>query len=150
MKKETLKRIFPVNISPSYLAELHKRCFPDQSYSEQSMAYFLNSDNYIVISNKHSLAIIHIFEEITEIITLAVDPLYRQNGLGSNLLQKIIQITKTKNSGKIYLEVSSQNRLAIRLYKNAGFKTIYVRKNYYSLVDKTLTDAFVMALKLDN
>ncbi len=150
MKKEILKLLLPMNLSSVELAKLHKRCFPDKPYSEQTMKYFLDNDKYVILSGKFSLAITLIFQEISEIITIAVDPSYRKNGLGSKLLSQIVQIAKNKGSKKIFLEVSSQNQVAIRMYKNAGFKTIYVRKNYYSLVDKTLCDALVMALKLDN
>ena len=150
MKKENRKHLPAENLSPFQLAELHKLCSPGESYSEQSMRDFLNNDKYLIFSNKSSLAITHMFQEIAEIITLAVNPLHRKSGLGSKLLKEIIKIAKTRNCTKIFLEVSSQNFVAIRLYKNAGFKTIYVRKNYYTFANKTLSDAFVMALKISN
>ena len=52
-------------------------------------------------------------------------------GIGSKLLEKLIDFSKEKNQKSITLEVDEQNKPAIKLYEKYNFKTVGKRKNYY-------------------
>lgn len=80
-----------------------------------------------------------------EIYNLGVDSNCRRKGIGTHLLQKIIQIGIEKKVNSIWLEVRSLNSGAISLYKKNGFTEIYRRKNFYKLPTE---DALVMKLEL--
>ena len=56
---------------------------------------------------------------------------------GTYLITKI----KTLSIRKIFLEVSSLNKAAIKFYEKNGFKIIGVRPNYYTLKDNSKVDA---------
>jgi len=47
---------------------------------------------------------------------------FRSKGIGKQLYEKFIAWCKTKNVGKIRVEASAQNELAIKFYRNNGFK----------------------------
>jgi len=47
---------------------------------------------------------------------------YRSKGIGKQLYNKFLDWCKTKNVGKIRVEASAQNELAIKFYRNNNFK----------------------------
>ena len=47
---------------------------------------------------------------------------FRSKGIGKQLYNKFIGWCKTKNVGKIRVEASAQNELAIKFYRNNNFK----------------------------
>jgi ribosomal-protein-alanine N-acetyltransferase len=85
---------------------------------------------YVYEENNNVLGFIQIEEhfEITDIINIAVDKDYQGKGIGKELIQYIIDNTKSE---KIMLEVKANNDPAISLYTNMGFKQIHIRPKYY-------------------
>ena len=67
--------------------------------------------------------------QITNIVTKKS---YRNNGVGSILLNELIQICNNLNINNILLEVNENNLPAIKLYEKYGFTKIGARKNYYN------------------
>lgn len=47
---------------------------------------------------------------------------FRSKGIGKQLYNKFIEWCKTKNVGKLRVEASAQNELAIKFYRNNKFK----------------------------
>lgn len=76
--------------------------------------------------------------EITDLLYIVVDKLYRRKSIASKLLEELIG-----NSEKVMLEVRCDNDNAIKLYKKYDFKIINIRKKYYDNMD-----AYVMELML--
>lgn len=76
-----------------------------------------------------------------EILLIYVVKKYRNKGIARKLINKI----EEKNSclKKIYLEVSKNNSDAILFYKKMKFKTVYIRKSYFSFENKKI-DALAM------
>ena len=132
------------------LSELHSRCFssPTEKYSSKSIAEFLDNKNYQVLANDACLGIIKFVKPEAEIITIAVDPQFRNKRYGSKLLKKLISIAKKEKINEIFLEVSINNSVATKLYQNAGFRQIGQRKNYYILNKLSIADAILMSLKI--
>lgn len=62
---------------------------------------------------------------------IAVAPDYRQQGIASKMILKLIEIAKKRHIKSIYLEVRVSNKIAQKLYEKFGFVNIYNRKNYY-------------------
>ena len=75
--------------------------------------------------------------EVTEILYIVVDPIYRNRGIASDLISKLLRI----ECDKFLLEVRCDNIYAIKLYKKFNFKIINIRNKYYGNVD-----AYVMEL----
>ncbi len=65
------------------------------------------------------------------ITTLAVDKKFRGFGIGSRLLEAILEKAKHNRVRRISLEVRSSNENARRLYEKFGFIVKGVRKHYY-------------------
>ncbi len=64
----------------------------------------------------------------------------RKNGVGSKLLECLINRAKEESSVLITLEVNTENLPAINLYKKYGFEILGVRKKYYD----NKFDAYIM------
>lgn len=67
--------------------------------------------------------------EITNIVTKKSE---RKRGIGTLLLDKLIEMAKEANRDNISLEVNENNVAAGILYENAGFEIAGIRKNYYN------------------
>ena len=81
--------------------------------------------------------------ETCDILCLVVDPLYRRQLIGSNLINYLIGDLSPELK-LITLEVRSKNKAAINLYEKFGFVVVHVRKNYYKD-----DDALLMARKTE-
>ena len=83
-----------------------------------------------------------IYERV-EIIDIYVDKKYRRDRVGSILLSEVIKKAKEKKCDNITLEVSMENKVAIKFYEKFGFKIEAKRKGYYKEID-----AYLMRLNL--
>lgn len=79
-----------------------------------------------------------------EIIKIGVMKSYQGKNYGTHLITKI----KKLSIRKIFLEVSSLNKIAIKFYEKNGFKIIGVRKNYYTLKDNSKVNAIRLLCEL--
>ena len=72
--------------------------------------------------------------KVATVASLAVDPEYRNNGIGKKLLLCVINsvIDSVKNNVcEITLECRVSNKIAYQLYKNLNFNVTSTIKNYY-------------------
>lgn len=83
----------------------------------------------------------------THILNLTVNSKFRKNGVGTTLIQLIIDDARIRNSRDIILEVRSSNTAAQSLYKKLSFQRIGLRKDYYESKDGR-EDALVLRLEL--
>ncbi len=74
---------------------------------------------------------IKIILDSADIMNIVTKKNYRNQGIGTLLLQNLISICKKSNLTSISLEVNEKNLHAIHLYKKFGFKNMGIRKNYY-------------------
>ena len=79
-----------------------------------------------------------------EIIKIGIMKSYQGKNYGTHLITKI----KKLSIRKIFLEVSSLNKIAIKFYEKNGFKIIGVRKNYYTLKDNSKVNAIRLLCEL--
>ena len=82
----------------------------------------------------------HIVNE-GHINNIAVDEVYRRNGIASALMVQLIETAKARGMIGLTLEVRVGNRAAMGLYHKYGFKAEGIRKNYYA---DTKEDAVIM------
>ena len=78
--------------------------------------------------------------ETCDILSLIVDPEYRNRKIATNLIDYLIS-ELDENLKLITLEVRANNTAAIHLYDKFGFEVVNVRKKYYANGD----DAYLMA-----
>lgn len=76
-----------------------------------------------------------------DMMNIAVHPDYRERGIGSTLIEKLIVLLKEKNVISLSLEVRASNETAIGLYHKMGFEIIGKRPGYYR---NPREDAYIM------
>ncbi|HVZ81372.1 MAG TPA: ribosomal protein S18-alanine N-acetyltransferase [bacterium] len=75
------------------------------------------------------------------IINLAIGPDFRQKGLGAQMMDYCLDYAKKRGAALATLEVRQSNEAAQALYEKMGFRTVAIRKQYYS---DNQEDAIVM------
>ena len=78
-----------------------------------------------------------IFDE-ADIMNIAVRVDKRMFGIGSMLLERLLEIAKLSNCTSITLEVNENNFPAICLYEKYQFERIGLRKKYYNNTDNAI------------
>ena len=68
------------------------------------------------------------------LLYIAVDAQYRQQGIGRQLLNALITQCQQHSISRVFLEVRESNQAAIALYGAAGFINNGMRKNYYPAI----------------
>lgn len=76
------------------------------------------------------------------ITNIAVHKDFRHNGIGSILLEELINLAKEHRKSSLTLEVNTKNEYAQKLYNKYGFKNLGIRKKYYQGIE----DAFILTL----
>lgn len=79
-----------------------------------------------------------------EVLTLAVAPPFRRQGLGGRLLAAALAEATARGAGRMVLEAAVDNAAALGLYAGFGFKIVGRRPAYYA-GGQGASDAFVLA-----
>lgn len=115
----------------------------DDFWNSNILERELNNDTSIYLCCKLDSEIIGfagitIILDTAELNNIVIKKNKRGNGYSSLLLKELIKISKSRNCTKFNLEVASNNKIAINLYKNFGFKQVGTRPNYYHSADALL------------
>ena len=87
---------------------------------------------YVIDDKIVGYILITIIDYLLEIHLLYVDNLFRNQKIGTKLIDYIIN---KYSSHRFLLEVAINNYIAIKLYENMNFKIINIRKKYYNDID---------------
>lgn len=82
--------------------------------------------------------------EQAEIVTIAVDPAFRRQGIASQLVGALAGQAKALGAASLFLEVAVTNIPAMALYRLLGFEDQRLRPNYYTLPGQPPIDALCM------
>lgn len=115
------------------LAALHLRCFGEECWSEEQLrgSLLLDTTQGFLVEEGDGVCgfvLAQVTVDQSEILTIAVDPSHRRKGHARNLLQ---ELSRTRKTGCVFLEVAADNQAAIRLYESCGFEVIGRRSGYY-------------------
>ena len=99
-----------------------------------------NSEYFVAKLENNILGFAGIWKAVDDvhITDIVVKKSNRQTGIGSKLLEKLIQTAKSQNFNSITLEVNEHNLPAIDLYLKYGFKNVGFRKKYYNNKDNAI------------
>lgn len=118
------------------IVEIENLSFPSP-WNEQQFMDVIDDKNKLVIVKDTSSSIegYIVLEKVLDeasITDMAVAPASRKKGIATELIGAVIEVAKNDNIEKLFLEVRSTNRDAIKLYERYGFVRTGVRKGYYS------------------
>lgn len=118
------------------LAAIHHACF-DNGWAAADIIALLPT--CIGIKSQHGFVLCQCAAGQADIVTIAVHPLYQQQGIGHSLLKLLLFYLQQQGCDKIFLEVAAGNQPAVKLYKKIGFIFNGKRCNYYNNGDDALT-----------
>lgn len=84
----------------------------------------------------------------TELLTLAVAPEARGHNLGRRALQGYEAEALVRGAEDAFLEVATDNTVAISLYRSEGYRESGRRKGYYVTPDGEKIDALVFTKRI--
>lgn len=120
--------------------ELHKEIFKEDNklFFENLIAKPYYKTFVLTHENKFvAYCIISVIDRQAEIINIGTQQNYRGKGFAKQLLAYVMN---NLTFDKMFLEVSTNNVAAIRLYKSVGFQEISRRKNYYGDSDAIIME----------
>ena len=117
------------------IKQLEKDIFGD-AWSENNIKDSIESefDYCVVIEEDYRVLAYIIFrvnDDEAELFRIATDKCNRGMGYGHRLMNFMISNLRDMKVKKVFLEVRCQNKDAIRLYEEYGFKKLGIRKEYY-------------------
>jgi len=130
------------------LAEVHARCF-DPPWSEADFSTLLGSPGVFALTVQdgqavHGFILARAIAGEAEILTLAVDPPLRRQGIARELLEAATATATAAGAEVMFLEVAADNPAAVGLYEAAGFTAAGRRRGYYARPDGGAIDALVL------
>lgn len=81
------------------------------------------------------------------LLNLSVARAWQRRGFGRRLLHHFIDLARSCEAQRLFLEVRPSNAGARALYAASGFRQLYVRRGYYP-ADQGREDAILMGLDL--
>ena len=135
------------------LFETYQNIFQDTWRQEDFIDYINRSwvDSFLLFSKSNfpiGVCILSNISKEIEIIKFGIKSKYRNQGYGFFFLSDIIELYKMSKKKNIYLEVSTKNIFAIRLYLKLGFEKLNIRYKYYKKSANNFEDALIMKKQL--
>ena len=129
------------------VTELERELFPDDPWSERTLREELAApDRYYLVARDGAdlvgYAGIADLAGEAHIMTIGVRADRRRTGIGSLLLDALLERAAAWRCDRVLLEVAADNEAAQQMYARRGFVAFGIRRNYYPA---TGTDAVVMA-----
>ncbi len=127
------------------IAELEKECF-SSPWSEDGLKSELDNNFarfFVALCDGKIVGYIGSHNVLGEvyITNVAVFPEFRRNGVGSALVEYLLDQMKSENAEFVTLEVRKSNLNAVSLYEKCGFEKVGERKKFYG---KPTEDAILM------
>lgn len=136
------------------LAEIAFEPFYCEAWTERQIADLLQSaDAWLDLGLATTVGVLafalcrQVADEV-ELLLCAAHPHWRQQGLGAQLMERVIAECRRRGARTLFLEVRSGNRAAIALYQRTGFIVRGRRPHYYRTMSGEMIDAITMSLVL--
>jgi ribosomal-protein-alanine N-acetyltransferase len=136
------------------LAAAHALSF-DAPWSAADIADLLASPGIFALAARaedgvHGFILARAIAGEAEILTLAVDPAVRRQGVARALVHAAATAARAAGAETLFLEVAVDNLPAIALYEGAGFEAAGRRRGYYARPGRPAADALVLRRTLNS
>lgn len=133
--------------------DIERHSFPKSPYDWATFIHlrWLHPDTFLVFVERESrgeekvLGYI-IFSWDGHLISMAVDPAYRRQGIGRRLLETAFSLLR---SGRMRAEVRKSNLGAQAFYETMGFRKVGTLKNYYGNEDAWVMEWTAVNLSME-
>lgn len=116
------------------MAAIHRAAFPpDEIWGEDVMALQLGLPGaFGRIHPDGGMVLARVAGDEADILTIAVSPQARRQGLGRALLLAALEEAACRGAASMFLEVGVSNDAASALYRMCGFIQVGRRRGYYA------------------
>ncbi len=121
------------------LLQIESESFPSSAYDRFTLICLSKFYRFLVYEKEELLGYIIFDPGNGHILSIAVDPSYRGEGVGTRLVEEVF-----KECERGWIEVRRSNKTAQTFYLSLGFETVGEIQNYYR--DE---DAYIMTRKRD-
>jgi ribosomal-protein-alanine N-acetyltransferase len=126
-----------ITASPSCaeaLSAIHRSAFPPrEAWGVDAIAIQLGlPGGFGLMDPRGGMILARVVADEAEVLTLAVAPWVRRQGIGAGLLSAAMRRAAADGARTIFLEVSTANEPAIGLYSAVGFRAVGRRRGYYA------------------
>lgn len=121
-------------MTPAQLATLHRRCFSahPRPWSGDEFGELLSSTLNFLLVRPHGFLLGRTVADEAELLTLAVAPEWRRQGVARDLLREFSLTSRQRGARQAFLEVASDNAAAIAAYAGDGWARTGLRRGYYA------------------
>lgn len=117
------------------LAALHSVCFSEHWSALGLGELMALPGTFGLVADEaggiRGFALARIAADEAEVLTLAVHPAWRRQGLGRELVAETVRLASARGGHEMFLEVAAANFAARELYAAFGFQQAGLRKGYY-------------------
>ncbi|MFN4171387.1 MAG: GNAT family N-acetyltransferase [Pseudorhodobacter sp.] len=132
------------------MAALHARCFTlPRPWSEAEFAVLLADPMVFAVTVSNGFLLGRTVLEEAELLTLAVAPDHRREGLARHLLAGFIAEAAGRGATRAFLEVAEANAPARALYLATGWHQAGRRRGYFTAPGTAPQDALILTRSLD-
>ncbi|MEE4213276.1 MAG: GNAT family N-acetyltransferase [Parvularcula sp.] len=127
------------------LVALHRAVFPEDPWDEEFWRGAAKRDHDVVVVMGEPLsafAVVRLMGEDGDLLTIG--SAQKRQGQGRQVLSQACVFAAASGVKRLFLEVSTRNRVALTFYEGFGFERVGLRRRYY----KDGSDAGVMRLRL--
>jgi ribosomal-protein-alanine N-acetyltransferase len=136
-------------VTPAELSHLHRRVFTHpRPFTEAEFADFLSQSATILCSEPQGFVLGRVIGEEAEVVTLAVDPGARRQGIARRLMAELHRRVAERSVQRMFLEVDAGNAAARGLYAALGYAEAGRRPAYYRQSDGTRSDALILRCEI--
>jgi ribosomal-protein-alanine N-acetyltransferase len=136
------------------IAVMHAQLF-DKSWARDDIARLLELPSCLALvahpgstSGAIGFLLAQKTPEEAEILSLGIARSWQRRGVGTLLVQRLIEMTMQSGAKRIFLDVGADNPAALALYGKLGFAHLARRKSYYSRPAGQREDALLMVRNL--
>lgn len=134
-------------IDPASLAALHAEAF-DAPWDAAAFRDLLAQSGVHALAETDGFILIRVVADEAEILTLAVRPFARRQGIAARLTRQAAAVALSQGATRLFLEVAEDNVPARALYAALGFEPAGRRRGYYARPDGPAVDALMLMLNL--
>lgn len=136
-------------MNPAQMAAVHAMAFADaRPWSAEEIAGLIDAPGGFAVTAPGGFALGRAIAGEAELLTIAVDPASRRQGIGRALLGAFEDAARTRRAAKAFLEVAADNHAALALYRGADWQLMARRAGYYSRHGERI-DALIFSRSLE-
>ncbi|WP_299353899.1 GNAT family N-acetyltransferase [uncultured Shimia sp.] len=131
------------------LASIYAAAFPQgRAWKTTEFDTLLESPHCFLVTCDRGFALGRVILDEAELVTIATHPDAQGNGIGRQCLKMFQEESAAQGATSAFLEVASDNLVALHFYESEGWYKTRTRRGYYTRNDGSAADALLMGKSL--